>query len=295
MNIKKRELALQDKYQILFVNRHKYDLTYRTLMLIVCAYLMVIAPSIHAKSTYIGTWNSLYPTSNSASNASCALCHLSIVGVGLNDYGSDQTNSIAGTIANRIVDVEGIDSDTDLTLSINISEINANTQPGWTVSAAPGVTGDLDPLGKLNEVAKRAEISKYLLQAKYGANYIPPTATGTFYTDVQPGDFNADWIEKLAVDGITDGCSTTLFCPEMDVTKDQLSMILLKAKYGFMHEPSAASGLIFDDISIGSFAASWIEELSLEGITEGCDSNNFCPEDTVTLEGFSQMLKKTFP
>ncbi len=81
----------------------------------------------------------------------------------------------------------------------------------------------------------------------------------------------------------------------MDVTKDQLSMILLKAKYGFMHEPSAASGLIFDDISIGSFAASWIEELSLEGITGGCDSNNFCPEDTVTLEGFSQMLKKTFP
>ena len=295
MNIKKRELALHDKYQIYLVSRHKYDLAHGILMLIVCGCLMMIAPSIHAKSTYTATWNSLYPTSNSASNASCALCHRSIVGGALNDYGSDQTNSIAGTIANRIVDVEGIDSDSDLTLSSNLSEINANTQPGWTDLAAPGVTGDLDPLGKLNEVAKRAEISKYLLQAKYGANYIPPIATGTYYTDVQPGNFNADWIEKLAVDGITDGCSATLFCPEMDVTKDQLSMILLKAKYGFMHEPTAASGLIFDDISIGSFAASWIEQLNLEGITEGCDTNNFCPEDTVTLEGFSQMLKKTFP
>ncbi len=295
MNIKKRKLALQDKYQILLVRKNEYDLTHRILMLIVCVSLMLTAPSIHAKSTYTATWNSLYPSSNSVSNAGCALCHLSIVGGGLNNYGSDQSNSIAGTIANRIVDIEGIDSDTDLTLSSNLSEINANTQPGWTGSAAPGVSGDLDPLGKLNEVVKRAEISKYLLQAKYGANYIPPTATGTFYTDVQPGNFNADWIEKLAVDGITDGCSTSLFCPEMDVTKEQLSMILLKAKHVSMYVPPAATGAIFSDISIGSFAASWIEQLNLEGITEGCDTNKFCPEETVTLEGFSQMLKKTFP
>lgn len=294
MQIKEQIYALL-KYQILVPRKHSFSFIPQLLPLVASVFLMFLVPSTHAKSTYTTTWNSLYSASNSASNAGCALCHISIVGGGLNDYGSDQTNSTAGMIANRIVDVEGIDSDADLTLSSNLSEISANTQPGWTGSAAPGVNGDLDPLGKFNEVVKRAEISKYLLQAKHGSNYIPPIATGTFYTDVQPGGFNADWIEKLSVDGITEGCSTFLFCPDMIVTKEQLSKILLKTKYGSAYMPTAATGTVFTDISTGSFAASWIEGLSSEGITEGCDVDNFCPNESVTLEVFSLMLKRTFP
>lgn len=107
---------------------------------------MIFIPTpLYAKSTYTSTWSSLYPGSNSDSNAGCALCHLSVAGGGLNDYGVDMANSIAGSIANRIVDVESIDSDNDPAMSSNLIEINANTQPGWTGSAAPGVTGDLDP------------------------------------------------------------------------------------------------------------------------------------------------------
>jgi hypothetical protein len=144
------------------------------------------------------------------------------------------------------------------------------------------------------EVIKRAELSKSVIQAIYGNEYIPPTATGAIYTDVQPGDFNADWIEKLEADGITEGCSTNHFCPDMVVTKEQLAKILLKAKHGSTYLPPIASGNMFTDVSSGSFAVNWIEALVTEGIADGCDANNFCPKEAVTVEGFTQMLNKTF-
>ncbi len=65
-------------------------------LLIVFGFLMLVVPSVHAKSTYTAIWSSLYPSSSSDSNARCALCHISIVGGGLNSCGVAQANSIAG-------------------------------------------------------------------------------------------------------------------------------------------------------------------------------------------------------
>ncbi|MEH6446770.1 MAG: hypothetical protein V7784_22980 [Oceanospirillaceae bacterium] len=148
----------------------------------------------------------------------------------------------------------------------------------------------------LPPIVTRAEISKEILLAKYGFGFELPVANGTVYTDVGIGDFNADWIEKLAVDGITEGCATKKYCPDMVVTKEQLAKILLKAKHGSDFNPPDALGTVFSDVSTSSFNASWIEALSNQGITEGCgNGSNFCPRQTVTLEGFIQMLNKTFP
>ena len=147
----------------------------------------------------------------------------------------------------------------------------------------------------LNEVVKHAQISKAILRSKYGAGFIPTIATGAIYTDVQPSDFNADWIEKLTADGITEGCTVNNFCPQMVVTKEQLAKILLIAKHGSAYLPPVASGSLFTDVSSDSFAVNWIEALSTEGITEGCDTNKFCPKQAVTVEGFENMLIKTFP
>ena len=88
-------------------------------------------------------------------NAQCALCHNSTTsGSSNNSYGAAIASSGAGTICNRIVDVENLDSDTDPTASDNLTEINANAQPGWTGTAPTGVVGDLDPVvGNLPPIA----------------------------------------------------------------------------------------------------------------------------------------------
>lgn len=141
---------------------------------------------------------------------------------------------------------------------------------------------------------KRAEVALSLLRAKYGKTYTPPAASGTLYNDVSATDFNVDWIEQLAIDGITEGCDANKFCPNMVVTKEQLAQLILKAKYGDTYVPAATTGDVFTDIST-SDVADWIEELAKQGLSAGCEKDKFCPKEAVTLTGFEDMLVRAFP
>ena len=133
---------------------HKRNLINRFLVSLLGAALMTAAPLIHAERSYVGTWGGIYPASSSGDNAICALCHNSTTsGSSFNPYGNAIRISSAGSISSRIVDVESLDSDSDPTASDNITEINANAQPGWTGTAPTGVVGDLDPAGNQSPVA----------------------------------------------------------------------------------------------------------------------------------------------
>lgn len=73
----------------------------------------------------------------------------------------------------------------------------------------------------------RAQMAVFLLKAMHGASYSPPNVSPTF------GDTSShwaeDWIEQLAVEGITSGCAAGLYCPENPVTRDQMAVFLVKA------------------------------------------------------------------
>ena len=187
----------------------------------------------------------------------------------------------------------------------SVAEINRTlTESGTYTLVASASTGCNVETGnyfiefdsfRLGSIMVREKIAKPILRAIYGNLFIPATATGTVYSDVQPGDFNADWIEELFDTGISEGCLTNYYCPDMVVTKEQLAKILLKAKHGSTYVPPVASGSLFTDVSSGSFDVDWIEALSTEGITERCDATNFCPKEAVTVEGFENMLNKALP
>ena len=67
----------------------------------------------------------------------------------------------------------------------------------------------------------------FLLRAKYGAGYAPPAATGVF-ADVPLGAFAVDWIEQLAIEGITSGCGGGNYCPGDSVTRAQMAVFLVR-------------------------------------------------------------------
>lgn len=92
--------------------------------------LAISASPAFAASSYLNTWAGLYPGSTS-DNASCQLCHAAST-QNLNPYGQAICASNAGSISNRIQAVTGTNSDADPTGADNLTEINANTQPGWT-------------------------------------------------------------------------------------------------------------------------------------------------------------------
>jgi hypothetical protein len=72
-----------------------------------------------------------------------------------------------------------------------------------------------------------------------------------------------------------------------------MAVFLLRAIYGSDHVPPLGSG-IFDDVPLEYWAVHWIEQLADEGITVGCGSNNFCPDDVVTRAQMAVFLKRTF-
>jgi hypothetical protein len=73
----------------------------------------------------------------------------------------------------------------------------------------------------------RAQMAVFLLRAKQGSAYAPPAPSGVF-TDVPVGFWADRWIEQLAVEGITGGCGTNIYCPDTGVTRAQMAVFLVR-------------------------------------------------------------------
>ncbi len=142
----------------------------------------------------------------------------------------------------------------------------------------------------------RAQMSVFLLKSKHGASFVPPPCQGIFGDVACPSLF-ADWIEELAAEGITAGCSTNplLYCPDSPVTRQQMSAFLLKALKGSGYVPPPASG-IFGDVPVSNPFAPWIEDLYNRQITAGCSASPllYCPADPNTRQQMAVFLTKTF-
>jgi hypothetical protein len=126
------------------------------------------------------------------------------------------------------------------------------------------------------------------------AAFTPPAATGTRFNDVPASYWSAAWIEQMAADGITSGCSASSFCPELLVTRAQMAVFLLRGKHGSSYSPPAATGSLFTDVPASNAYAKWIEQLANEGITSGCSATTYCPDSVVTRAQMAVFLVKTF-
>jgi hypothetical protein len=147
-------------------------------------------------------------------------------------------------------------------------------------------------------VVTRAQMAVFLLRAEHGGGYSPPAATGTMFTDVPASQPSVTWIEQLAHEGITDGCSTSppQYCPDAPVTRGQMGVFLLRAKHGAGYQPPTATGTMFADVSASHPYAKWIEQLAREGITTGCSTSpsRYCPDSPVTRAQMAVFLVRAF-
>jgi hypothetical protein len=130
---------------------------------------LVVPQFVDARGTVYSAWDALYSSSASddniitATGKSCQLCHeASNGGDGWNGYGWEIKLEMDGgkSATDAILAIEGLNSDAGSDGSLNLAEINADTQPGWTSGSntiyfkndttAPGSPpagiGDLDPI-----------------------------------------------------------------------------------------------------------------------------------------------------
>lgn len=142
----------------------------------------------------------------------------------------------------------------------------------------------------------RAQMAIFLLKGMHGSSFSPPeVGADTGFGDVPASHWAAAWIKQLAVEGITSGCGSGNYCPENSVTRAQMAVFLLKAKYGAGYAaPEVGDSTGFDDVLTSHWAAAWVKQLATEGITGGCGSGIYCPENPVTRAQMAVFLVRTF-
>ena len=148
-----------------------------------------------------------------------------------------------------------------------------------------------------NRSVTRAEMAIFLLRSIHGSDYTPPATTGIF-DDVSATFWAADWIEQLYKEGITSGCSKSpmLYCPNRSVTRAEMAIFLLRAKYTSSYTSDPATGTLFDDIPATFWAGAWVEQLYKEGITSGCSTSPmlYCPNRSITRAEMAIFLVRAF-
>jgi uncharacterized repeat protein (TIGR01451 family)/CSLREA domain-containing protein len=150
----------------------------------------------------------------------------------------------------------------------------------------------------------RNAMAAFILRGKHGGSYVAPDPTGDYWADVTTSTFLARWMEQFGREGITTGCGPgpggkPNFCPTAQVTRDGMSVFLLRGKNGSTFLPPVATGNVFCDVLISTFLARWMEELKVENITQGCGAGscgklNFCPVGTVTRGEMAPFLVRAF-
>jgi hypothetical protein len=138
----------------------------------------------------------------------------------------------------------------------------------------------------------RAQVAVFLLKAEHGRGWVPPPCRGLF-ADVPCPSTYADWVERLADEGIAGGCGGGNYCPDDAVRRDQMAPLLLRTEHGPGYAPPACAG-VFADVPCPSLFADWIEQLVAESVTAGCGGANYCPDSPNTRGQMAVFLTKTF-
>jgi hypothetical protein len=143
-----------------------------------------------------------------------------------------------------------------------------------TISLPTSITSSLAALGTVLAVTLGAGPAV--------AAELPPG--GTFIDD--DGNTHEGYIEALATEGITHGCSDDRYCPSDDITRGQMAAFLRRA----LGLPGSTTDHFTDDDD--SLFEADINALADAGITKGCGGTDFCPDAAVTRGQMAAFLRR---
>ncbi|MDH5286924.1 MAG: S-layer homology domain-containing protein [Betaproteobacteria bacterium] len=119
------------------------------------------------------------------------------------------------------------------------------------------------------------------------------TPTRPTYADVPATHSAYSAIETLAWHGVAVECGTSplRYCPDVPITRAETAAFIERAKRG----PSyafTATGTRFADVPITHWAAKYIEQLHIDGITSGCATSplRYCPDGNLTRAQMAPLL-----
>jgi hypothetical protein len=131
-------------------------------------------------------------------------------------------------------------------------------------------------------------------ESESGELYMVDNVDGVLYrvlapefSDIAANSFIDD-IHWLFYAGITNGCGGTQYCPDAPVTRGQMATFLARA----LELPTTTTDYFDDDT--GNTHEADINRVAKAGISGGCGTRRFCPEDDVTRGQMASFLARGF-
>jgi len=118
-----------------------------------------------------------------------------------------------------------------------------------------------------------------------GDRVIIVSPTPTPFTDIAGMPFESD-IAWVYLEGITSGCTPTLYCPDAPVTRAQMASFLARA----LDLTGSAPDAFTDDET--SIHEPNINLVAQAGIASGCAAAKFCPDGLVSREQMASFLAR---
>ena len=129
-----------------------------------------------------------------------------------------------------------------------------------------------------DQLVNRAEMATFLARALN----LPATDTDHFIDD--NNSVHQDNINRLAQTGITLGCATGQYCPDQPVNRAQMATFLARA----LNLPATDTDHFIDDNN--SVHQDNINRLAQTGITLGCATGQYCPDQPVNRAQMAAFL-----
>ena len=180
-----------------------------------------------------------------------------------------------------------------LTVKGMVFEAGATVTVGGIAAASASVVNDQEiavftpalPPGTVNDIS--------VLNPSGLAGTLPSGFVAQF-ADVEPSVFSP-FIGGLVTHGVTAGCGGPDYCPTGPVTRAQMAVFLLRARFGGpAYTPPPCTGTVFADVPCaGDPFDPWIEALASLNVTAGCGNGNYCPAAPILRQQMAVFLMKT--
>lgn len=118
------------------------------------------------------------------------------------------------------------------------------------------------------------------------------TVVPSTFVDVPPTYWAWKFVENVYARGIFPACLDVplSFCPESNVTRGEMALLILRAKMGSAYTPPPCVTARFADVPCSDPRAPWVNELVARGVTAGCGNGNYCPDNPITREQMAVFL-----
>jgi trypsin/S-layer family protein len=128
------------------------------------------------------------------------------------------------------------------------------------------------------DLASRWAAAIFVVRSLFGENF--SSSTAPYFTDVPPSDPGFRYVQKLRDLGITTGCTASAFCPSDAITRGQLAVFLVRARFGEAF--SASPSPYFTDVPPSHPFFRYVQKAFELGVLGACGPGTFCPDTGMT-------------